>query len=61
MMAYPTVAPMRMKAIAYEHADFRLTLVDAQSLGTFSANCINAFMVEPGFNPENRIAPSLQD
>jgi len=51
----------RMNVIAPERADFRLTTVNAQSLGIFSANCLNAFLLEPGFNPVNRIAPSLQD
>ena len=40
-----------MNVIAHEHADFRLTVVAAQSLGIFSANCLNAFLLEPGFNP----------
>ena len=61
MMTYPSMAPTRMSVIANLHANFRLTMVNAQSLGTFSANCSNAFLVEPGFNPVNRIAPSLQD
>jgi len=58
--AYPSMAPTRMNVIAHEHADFRLTVVTTQSLGTFSANCLNAFVLEPGFNP-NCISPSLQD
>jgi len=54
------VAPTRMNVIAHEHADFRLTEVNAQSLGTFSSNCLNDYVLEPGFNPVNRISPSLQ-
>jgi len=50
-----------MNVIAHEHADFRLTSVSALSLGTFSSKCLNAFVLEPGFNPVNRISPSLQD
>jgi len=50
-----------MNVIAHEHADFRLTSVSALSLGTFSSNCLNAFVLEPEFNPVNRISPSLQD
>jgi len=61
MATYPPVAPTRMNVIAHEHADFRLTMVNAQSFGTFSSNCLNAFVLEPGFNPVNRISPSLQD
>jgi len=60
-MTYPPIAPARMNVIAHEHADFRLATVTAQSLGTFSSNCLNTFLLEPGFNPVNRIAPSLQD
>jgi len=61
MMKYPPMAPTRMNVIAHEHADFRLTMVNAQSLGTFPSNCLNAFVLEPSFNPINRITPSLQD
>jgi len=61
MMTYPSMAPMRINVIAHEQADLRLTTVNAQSLGTLSANCINALLVEPGFNPGNRISPSMQD
>jgi len=50
-----------MNFIVHEHAEFRQTVVNAQVLGTFSVNCLNAILVEPGFNPVNRIAPSLQD
>jgi len=55
------MAPTRMNVIAHEHADFRLSSVTALSLGNFSSNCLNAFVLEPGFNPVNRISPSLQD
>ena len=61
MPPYPFMAPTRMNVIAHEHADFRLTSVSALSLGTFSSNCLNAFVLEPGLNPVNRISPSLQD
>jgi len=54
-------APARMNVIAHEHADFCLTTVNAQSLETFSSNCLNVFLLEPGFNPVKRISPSLQD
>ena len=50
-----------MNVIAHEHADFRLTSVTALSLGTFSSSCLNAFVLEPGYNPVNRISPNLQD
>jgi len=61
MPPYPFMAPTRMNVIAHEHAEFRLSSVSALSLGTFSSNCLNAFVLEPGFNPVDRISPSLQD